>query len=69
MEFRYFGLLKLEIYQMPWSKITTGKPTTLSGYGIIDAMSNSHAANIITSSNITNWNTAFGWGNHAERLS
>ncbi len=55
-----------DIPEMPWSKITTGKPTTLSGYGIIDAMSNSHAANIITSSNITNWNTAFGWGNHAE---
>lgn len=41
------------------------KPTTLSGYGITDAMSTSHAANIITSTNINNWNTAFGWGNHA----
>ncbi len=43
----------------------TGKPTTLSGYGITDAMSISHAANGITTSNITNWNTAYGWGNHA----
>ena len=28
-------------------------------------MSTSHAANEITSSNITNWNTAYGWGNHS----
>lgn len=28
-------------------------------------ISNSHAANGITSTNITNWNTAVGWGNHA----
>ncbi len=43
----------------------TNKPTTLLGYGITDAMSTTHAANGITSTNITNWNTAFGWGNHA----
>lgn len=43
----------------------TYKPTTLAGYGITDAMSTAHAANAITSTNITNWNTAFGWGNHA----
>jgi microcystin-dependent protein len=43
----------------------TGKPTTLSGYGITDAMSTSHAANGITSTNISNWNTAVAWGNHA----
>ena len=41
------------------------KPTTVSGYGITDAMTTSHAANGITSSNIINWNTAFGWGNHS----
>lgn len=29
------------------------------------AMSTSHAANAITSTNISNWNTAYGWGNHA----
>ena len=43
----------------------TGKPTTLAGYGITDAMSTAHPANGITATNITNWNTAFGWGNHA----
>jgi len=41
------------------------KPTTLSGYGITDAMSTSHVANAITGTNISNWNTAFGWNNHA----
>jgi hypothetical protein len=34
----------------------SGKPTTLTGYGITDAMSTSHAANGITTTNITNWN-------------
>lgn len=29
------------------------------------AMTTSHAANGITSTNISNWNTAHGWGNHA----
>ena len=28
-------------------------------------MSTSHAANAITSTNISNWNKAYGWGNHA----
>ena len=43
----------------------TGKPTTLSGYGITDAMSTSHPAYGISGSMISNWNTAYGWGNHA----
>jgi uncharacterized protein (TIGR02145 family) len=43
----------------------TNKPTTLSGYGITNAMSTSHAANGITSDNITNWTTAYTWGDHA----
>ncbi len=43
----------------------TNKPTTVSGYGITDAMTTSHVANGITASNINNWNTAYGWGNHA----
>jgi len=43
----------------------TNKPTTLSGYGITDAMNTSHVANGLTATNITNWNTAFSWGNHA----
>jgi hypothetical protein len=43
----------------------TNKPVTLSGYGINDAMNTSHAANAITSTNISNWNSAYGWGNHS----
>ena len=43
----------------------SSRPITLSGYGITDAMSTSHAANGITSTNISNWNTAYGWGDHA----
>ena len=43
----------------------TDKPTTIDGYGITDAMTTAHAANGITSTNITNWNTAYGWGDHA----
>ena len=27
-------------------------------------MAKTHAANAITTTNISNWNTAFGWGNH-----
>ncbi len=41
------------------------KPTTVAGYGITNAMTTSHAANVITSTNISNWNTAYSWGNHA----
>lgn len=36
----------------------TNKPTTLSGYGITDAMSTSHAVNAITTENITAWNNS-----------
>ena len=43
----------------------TNKPTTLLGYGITDAMNTSHPANAISSANISNWNSAYGWGNHA----
>ena len=59
------SLLSNDIPSLDWAKITTGKPTTLAGYGITDAMSTSHAANGITSTNISEWNTAYGWGNHA----
>ena len=41
------------------------KPTTLMCYGIADAINTSHPANGITSTNITNWNSAYNWGNHA----
>jgi hypothetical protein len=43
----------------------TNKPTTLAGYGITDALTTTQAANGITGTDITNWNTAYGWGNHA----
>ena len=46
-----------------WLNITN-TPTTLIGYGITDGMSNTHPANGITATNITNWNSAFNWGNH-----
>jgi uncharacterized protein (TIGR02145 family) len=52
------------LFDGTWSSLT-GRPTTIVGYGITDAMSTSHASNGITATNITNWNTAFGWGNHA----
>lgn len=47
-----------------WVNIV-GKPTTLSGYGITDAMNTSHVTNGITLTLISNWNVAFGWGDHA----
>lgn len=43
----------------------TSKPTTLAGYGITDAISVSHPVNGISGTQINNWNSAFGWGNHA----
>lgn len=52
------------LFDGAWASLT-GKPTTLSGYGITDGMSITHAANNITTTNISNWNTAFGWGNHS----
>jgi len=58
------GLYRPISYVPAWSEINS-KPNTLSGYGITDAMNTSHAANVITNLNITNWNTAYGWGNHA----
>jgi hypothetical protein len=53
-----------------WSNIT-GTPTSLAGYGITDAYTKTETNNIfsgstaITGYNKTNWDTAFGWGNHA----
>jgi uncharacterized protein (TIGR02145 family) len=43
----------------------SNKPTTLAGYGITNAMTTSHTANSITSTQVNNWNTAYTWGNHA----
>lgn len=43
----------------------TSKPTTLSGYGITDAIPISHPVNGVNTAQINNWNSAFGWSNHA----
>lgn len=37
----------------------------LTSYTETDPVFGAHAANGITSTNITNWTTAFGWGNHS----
>ncbi len=58
------GLYRPVSWVPSWLDIT-GKPTTVSGYGITDAMTTSHPANAITNTNISNWNTAYGWGNHS----
>jgi len=55
---------KPALWDSTWLTIKN-KPTTVAGYGITNAMTTAHAANGITSGNISNWNTAFGWGNHA----
>lgn len=47
-----------ENISLQWTNIE-GTPTNLSGYGIIDAMSTSHDANAISSTNISNWGTAY----------
>jgi len=57
------GLYRPIGYVPDWSEITS-KPTTLTGYGITDAMNISHPANGIAVADIANWNTAFSWGNH-----
>ncbi|MCX6255079.1 MAG: DUF1566 domain-containing protein [Bacteroidia bacterium] len=51
-------------FEGTWLSLS-GKPTTIAGFGITDAMTTVHVANAITSTNITNWNTAYGWGNHS----
>ena len=42
----------------------TGTVTGITA-AMVSAMSTSHAANVITATNISNWNTAYGWGNPA----
>jgi uncharacterized protein (TIGR02145 family) len=55
---------KPALWDSTWLTIKN-KPTTVAGYGITDAMTTTHAANGISTGNIANWNTAYGWGNHA----
>ena len=56
-------LNKPVLFSGAWLDIT-GKPTTISGYGITDGMSTTHPSYEISSNMISNWNTAFGWGDH-----
>ena len=41
----------------------TSKPTTLAGYGITDAASDTELTNAVANS--ANWDTAYGWGDHS----
>lgn len=49
------ALLASDIPALDWSKITTGKPTTLAGYGITDAAAATHTH---TTANVTGLDTA-----------
>lgn len=40
------SLVASDIPSLPWSKITSGKPTTLAGYGVTDVEANSVAAKV-----------------------
>ena len=53
------GLYRPISYVPTWSEVSS-KPTTVSGYGITDAMTTSHVANSITSTNIAAWNAKQG---------
>ena len=53
------------LFNGSWTDIS-GKPTTLAGYGITDGMSTAHTANVITSTMLGEWYTAYSWGNHAD---
>jgi uncharacterized protein (TIGR02145 family) len=55
---------KPTLWDSTWLTIKN-KPTTIEGYGITDAMTTTHPTNGINASNISNWNAAFDWGNHA----
>jgi phage-related tail fiber protein len=46
-------LVAADIPALDWSKITTGKPTTLAGYGITDAASSTHNHTLDSLSNVT----------------
>ena len=47
-----------------WNSLT-GKPTTISGYGITDALTTTHPAAGISAADISNWTSAFNWGAHS----
>ena len=47
------ALAATDVPSLDWSKITTGKPTTLSGYGITDAATSTHNHTVDGLSNVT----------------
>jgi hypothetical protein len=63
-------LTSIPTHNQAWSTITS-TPTTISGYGITNAYTDAqiqnffNGANAITGYNKSNWDTAYGWGNHA----
>ena len=63
-------LTSVPTHNQAWSTITS-TPTTISGYGITNAYTDAqiqnffNGANAITGYNKSNWDTAYGWGNHA----
>ena len=50
------SLAASDIPALDWSKITSGKPTTLAGYGITDAATSTHAHNIISANDTRSTN-------------
>ena len=48
-----------------YSVLPNGTDTQLTGIAETDPVFMSSAASNITNTNISNWNTAYGWGNHA----
>jgi hypothetical protein len=64
------GLYALAGHTHTFASITS-KPTTIAGYGITNAYTDTqiqnffNGANAITGYNKSNWDTAYGWGNHA----
>ena len=58
-------LVSADIPGLDWSKIITGKPTTLEGYGINNGMSTLHPARGIATTDIARWNAAHEWGKNA----
>jgi hypothetical protein len=63
-------LTSVTAHTQAWSTITS-TPTTISGYGITNAYTDTQiqnffsGANAISGYNKSNWDTAYGWGNHA----
>jgi hypothetical protein len=58
-------LLSTDIPSLDWSKITTGKPTTLSGYGITDGVNTTSSQSIAGSKFFTDNVTKFGSGSNS----